>query len=146
MSVISLLDRAGFVDKWNVIASKAHKIATEKGFHEEGDALIEELTRLDIMQFDAVGIYRGRADFAQQLITVKELALIGGEVDEAIEAVRAGGGMSEKIPHLAVTEELADVVIRAMDTAAKRGLPLAEAILDKMEFNAEREAKHGKQF
>ncbi|MCB0081496.1 MAG: hypothetical protein KDE47_11210 [Caldilineaceae bacterium] len=146
MSVISSLERANFVDKWNVIASKAHKMAIEKGFHEEGDALIEELIELDVQEFETGNIDGGRAKFVVQLIMVKELALISGEVDEAIEAVRAGNETSKKIPHLAVTEELADVVIRIMDTAAKRGLPLAEAILDKIEFNAGREVKHGKRF
>ena len=146
MSVISSLERANFVDKWNVIASKAHKMAIEKGFHEEGDALIEELIELDAQEFETGNIDGGRAKFVVQLIMVKELALISGEVDEAIEAVRAGNETSKKIPHLAVTEELADVVIRIMDTAAKRGLPLAEAILDKIEFNAGREVKHGKRF
>lgn len=65
------------------------------------------------------------------------LALIHSEVSEALEADRKGFG-TEK-----VAEELADVVIRVMDTAAAHGLDLAGALISKMARNKAREYRHG---
>ncbi len=65
------------------------------------------------------------------------LALIHSEVSEALEADRKGYG-SDK-----VAEELADVVIRVMDTAAAHGLNLADALFRKMAVNKGREYRHG---
>ncbi|MCL6598976.1 MAG: hypothetical protein K6T81_09555 [Alicyclobacillus macrosporangiidus] len=65
------------------------------------------------------------------------LALIHSEVSEALQADRKGEGDQ------AVAEELADVVIRAMDTAAAHGLDLAGALLTKMETNKRRPYRHG---
>lgn len=65
------------------------------------------------------------------------LALIHSEVSEALEADRKQMG-TEK-----VAEELADVVIRVMDTAAAHGLDLAGALLAKMARNKTREYRHG---
>lgn len=72
------------------------------------------------------------------------LALIHGEVSEALEADRVGNPPSPKIPAFtAVEEELADVVLRVIDQAAGRGYRLFEAILAKAEYNKSRPRKHG---
>ncbi len=65
------------------------------------------------------------------------IALIHSEVSEALEADRKGKGA------MAVAEELADVVIRVMDTAEAEGLDLAGALFAKMQKNREREWRHG---
>ncbi|SIS88623.1 nucleoside triphosphate pyrophosphohydrolase family protein [Alicyclobacillus vulcanalis] len=65
------------------------------------------------------------------------LALIHSEVSEALEADRKGYGEAK------VAEELADVVIRVMDTAAAHGLDLAGALFRKMAINKERAYRHG---
>lgn len=131
----SLQDRAKFIDAWNRIAKEVHATATSKGFHTQANRVLDEisLTSPDLQ-------------FLENLILVKELALIAGEAHEATEAIRRGNAMSKKVPHKEVAEELADVVIRIMDTAAARGWPLAEAILDKMAYNATRPTLHGKAF
>ncbi len=137
---VNLTDRTSFIAKWNAIAKVAHNMATEKGFHEKGD----DLWTGTIAKNDLAA--RENAAFVEQLLLIKELALIGTEIGEAVEAVRSGSPNSAKVPHLLVVEELADVVIRIMDTSAKRGWPLGEAIVDKIAFNADRERLHGKKF
>jgi len=66
-----------------------------------------------------------------------QLALIHSEVSEALEADRKKRGPEK------VAEELADVVIRVMDTAAAHNLDLTAALFAKMELNRGREHRHG---
>lgn len=95
------------------------------------------------------------------------LMLIVGEVAEAHEEVRDGNGTTSyytdsegerwdnqvhpedgeplRKPE-GLPSELADIVIRAGDMAYTEGIDLEAAIREKMEYNATRPHKHGKQF
>lgn len=69
------------------------------------------------------------------------------EVSEIWEQYRVNPSMddmSDKIPYAHVTEELADIVIRCMDIAARYQLELAGAILSKHEYNKTRPYRHNK--
>ena len=75
------------------------------------------------------------------------IALMHSELSEALEAIRAGNPPDDKIPDFTGYEaELADCIIRIMDTAKARGFRLGEAIVAKMEYNKGRSYKHGKKF
>ncbi len=65
------------------------------------------------------------------------IALMHSELSEALEADRKQHG-AEK-----VAEELADVIIRVMDTAEQEGLNLVDALFAKMAKNRERAWRHG---
>ena len=73
------------------------------------------------------------------------IALMHSELSEALEGLRAGNPTSEKLgkPFTQAEEELADLVIRLMDMAAARGWNIPEAILEKVQYNAERPYRHG---
>lgn len=73
------------------------------------------------------------------------ICLMHGELSEAHEAIRHGNPPDNHIPEFLGTEaELADTVIRIMDTAQARGWRVAEAIVAKMEYNKTRPHMHGK--
>lgn len=92
------------------------------------------------------GFYDEPRDFDRTLM------LIVGEVTEAHEEFRDGrpftqiyyrehDGKPEGIP-----TELADILIRLLDTAAHLGIDIAAAVAEKHAFNKTRPHKHGRQF
>ena len=105
------------------IAEEMYRIADDHGFH----------TR------DAVG--EVPSDFG------RFVANLHGETSELWEAYRKGH-LHDKCdkPGCDLTcaeEELADIVIRAMDTAVQLGISLGRAVLDKAEYNKTRSYQHG---
>lgn len=75
------------------------------------------------------------------------IALMHSELSEALEALRHGNPMDDKIPEFNGAEaELADVVIRIMDMAHARNWRVGDAIIAKIEYNRTRAHKHGKKF
>lgn len=79
--------------------------------------------------------------------TGEKIALMHSELSEMLEADRKSIESSEHIPEFTgVEEELADLIIRALDFAGHHELRLGEAILVKMTFNLSRPFKHGKKY
>ena len=67
------------------------------------------------------------------------LCLIHSEISEALEGYKKDC-MDEKLPHRKMLEvELADAVIRLLDTAGGLGLDIPGALVEKMVYNETRE-------
>jgi NTP pyrophosphatase (non-canonical NTP hydrolase) len=121
----SAAEKLRFEDAFSLVQEAVFMNSSAHGFHDEG--------------FDEKGV--PRKNFSEQI------ALMHSELSEALEAHRKGIDRSEHIPDFtAVEEEIADLVIRAMDFAELRGLKLAEAIMAKHEFNKNRPFRHNKKF
>ena len=73
------------------------------------------------------------------------IAAMHEEVSELYTALKKDGekATSEKIPPFKkVEEELADIIIRALDYAEGKGYDIGKALLKKAEFNRSRPFKH----
>lgn len=81
----------------------------------------------------------------------EQIALMHSELSEALEEVRNGKPLTEIYHSESSTgpkpegfaAELADVLIRIFDTCEKYGVPLCEALEEKMAYNASRPYRHG---
>ena len=119
-----------------------HANARDKGFYDDDD-IINGTETLTGTQFMAL----------RRRLILARLAMIGSEVGEAVDAVRADDVNAPKFevwtdgPALIGTEhgsELADIVVRTMDLAEYMGINLADEIEAKHAYNLTRQQRHGK--
>lgn len=83
-----------------------------------------------------------------------KLVLISDEVSEALKAFRDEYDDSEEDPQTRMTEmqeedfaeEVADIIIRALDLAGYYGFDIGNIVLNKIEKNKDRPYRHGKRF
>lgn len=109
------IEQNQFVTYFNEIARQAHANAKSKGFWDKD-------------RDDLIGI-----------------GLMHSELSEAFEAIRHGNPPDDHIPEFSGVEaEFADVIIRIMDTAQRRGYRVGEAVIAKMAYNSNRPHMHGK--
>ena len=119
------------INALNKLSKAAFVNALKKGFHDKDDFL------------DEVDLY------------AKWMTNLHGEVSELWEAARKGSlkKYCDKYSDFKVLglgqltceeEELADIIIRVLDTAGARGVNIGRAVLLKMAYNATRPHMHGK--
>lgn len=117
------------INSLNELSKTAFCNAVAKGFHDKDGDLV--------------------ADYARWTVNIH------GEVSELWEAARNGQlevpcnkaqFMEDHIGGSATCEEeeLADIIIRVLDTAGARGINIGRAVLLKMAYNATRPHMHGK--
>lgn len=85
-------------------------------------------------------------DWLHSTMEQAAIARMHSELSEWLEAIRKNKRQAdEHCPTFLSAEiEAADVIIRVLDMCGKRGYRIGEAVVAKMEFNASRPYKHGK--
>jgi NTP pyrophosphatase (non-canonical NTP hydrolase) len=109
----------------NQVSAEVYKIAADHGFHPDAVTEATDLGRL-----------------------AKFCANLHGEISELWEAARKGTLFKscdkDGCPLTCAEEELADIIIRAMDTAIALDIDLGMAICTKSLYNKTRPHMHGK--
>lgn len=148
-----ILSVVTFVQAFEEMQADAAAINHDKGF-DAPDVISKQLTAAPFCGDHREAYKQHFRDFEAARAGLK-LALIVGEIGEALEAVRKNLGPDDHIPEFSAEEaEIADAVIRIMNYATDRKLRLAEAIAAKNEFNRNRKdhskesraSEHGKRF
>ncbi len=126
----------------NDLAIECYKIATVNGFHEDYFQIIKILGHYveneKIKDFDLLEWFDSAAEQA-------EIARMHSELSEWVEGTRHNNPPDQHLPHLSCAEvEAADIIIRILDTCAKRNYNIGKALIEKMEYNRKRPYKHGK--
>lgn len=114
--------KASIEQALNDLSEVVYKNAEEKGFHDEDS---------------------DRSDVQNYAIWTANLH---GEVSELWEAARKNQLFDTCDKDCGLTceeEELADIIIRALDTARARHIDIGRAVLTKHEYNTTRSHKHG---
>ena len=135
-----------FIDGWNKLAKDVHVTAVTKGWWDPPEEAKELMTAISELSPN-----RAQCQHLTRLVETladrndgEMIALFHSELSELLEGIRHGNPESEKLPGFtSAEEECADVLIRMMDTAQKRGWNIAEAVVAKMAYNTNRPYKHG---
>ena len=122
----------------NTLRDAAHRNAVDKGFHNDRD----EITELLGGHIPLLTNY-GRVAVASRL------ALIHSEVSEALELIRKDDNVKHDTyakdgKPIGFSSELADIIIRVLDLSGLLGINIGKAVVEKLEYNASREYRHGK--
>lgn len=93
-------------------------------------------------------VNKGFWDDTSEMANHNKLLMMHAEISEVVEALRdPSHPRSTKIPdQTAEAEEMADLIIRALDYCARRNINIGEVMLEKHAYNATRPHMHGKKF
>lgn len=91
---------------------------------------------LEAMIYQVMLLNRAKGWIDQERSFSEDMALLHSEVSEAFEANRKGHDDE-------IAEELADVLIRLLDTCYRYDIILGEAYVQKMKKNWDRPFRHG---
>ena len=103
--------------------------ATQAGWYDQADLVIGFVER---------ELGGKHAKYIKTMFDAGRIALMHSELSEALEGLRKDK-QDDHLPHLkSVAVEMADTLIRIFDHCGKNGIPLEQAIMEKLEYNASR--------
>jgi hypothetical protein len=122
----------------NMLADAVHRNAKEHGWWDEDRGGAECIALM-------------HSELSEALEAQRNTSIVS-EWEEAGDSYTLNGRIYDRpadkhLPHLPnEAVELADCIIRILDYAVARNLPVVAALFDKHEYNKQRPYKHGKEF
>ena len=101
---------------------------------------VDKIVMLNLLANEIHENARTKGFYDESVPFPQAIALIHSEASEALEANRNAEPVNN------IVEELADIVIRVLDTCGYHSYNIGSAVIEKMEKNTRRERKHGKRY
>ena len=117
------------VDSLDAIKTRVHALAKEKGWHEDTTE-----TRGQFIERTCNNLHNE----VSELHEAYRNGQLDAPCDKAVKMREAG-----IVPITCLEEELADIIIRVLDSAARLNVDIATAVERKHAFNATRAYRHG---
>lgn len=114
------------IEALNELSKAAYDNAKAKGFHDKDGDIVSDYARWTANLHGEVS----------ELWEASRKGELNAPCDKAMDMLELGLTCEE--------EELADIIIRVLDTAGARGISIGRAVLLKMAYNATRPHMHGK--
>lgn len=118
--------------EFSEIMEEANIVVNDKGFYDDENEIIGIMQRLYL---EGICFTEKHIEYVKTAFRIKDLALVGTEVAEAIQELRKGNIASHD-------KEIADTTIRIMTYSKHRGIDLENEILEKNNINKNRPRKH----
>ncbi|WP_305781471.1 hypothetical protein [Nocardia nova] len=109
------------------LQSAIHANAKNKGWHDEERSFGDDVALIHSELSEALEAYRDTGDVTKTWLSWK-----GPNFDGSVPGKPEG-----------VASEYADVIIRVLDSAEARGIPVIDELFAKLAFNATRPHRHG---
>src|SRR6266404_1120003 len=116
----------------NVLAERCYENSKEHGFWDDYDKTQRAISTSDVVDIRAL------SDKYCLDAKLSKIALMVSELGEAVEGVRKPGFDEHCTIFSNEAIELADAIIRIMDYCGRFYIPIGEAVVAKMAFNATR--------
>lgn len=131
----------GFTDDWydaDFLEALAEKMKGYQTWEITGDVATKDSSSVEDRLIHIAGVLRNN-------ILGTKLMLIVSECSEALESLRENGGAEGALDGAGnFGEELADAIVRILDTGTFVKEPLGDKLLTKMAVNRDRPHMHGK--
>lgn len=141
MTVFTKEEREEIINAINLLARVCHGRARAGGWWGERDEAIKNLATAEALRASGGEYFDPALKRAKRLVMLEKISmhdLVHSELSEALEGIRKNSADDHLPQYSSEAVEFGDALIREFDYIAGWNLPVAEAFVDKIEYNAQR--------